>query len=63
MSDTFSRSLLEPDRLYYCIPTGQWFSTPDGVGCFFYDSREQGLEQTGADEQHIRFINQPLADY
>lgn len=63
MAGTFSRSLLDIDRLYYCIPTEQWFSTPDRVGVYVYDSREHALDETGFDERAIAFINQPLADY
>lgn len=63
MTETFPRSRLDIDRLYYCIPTRQWFSTPDGVGCYFYDSREHGLEDGGFDERAIGFINQPLSDW
>lgn len=63
MGETFSRSQLDVDRLYYCIPTKQWFFTPDGVGCIFYGSRAEALEDTGFDERAIGFINQPLSGY
>lgn len=63
MAETFSRSLLEVDRLYYSIPDEQWFSTPDGVGVHFYGSRAEALEETGFDEKLTRFINQPLSDH
>lgn len=63
MAETFPRSQLDVDRLYFCIPTMQWFSTPDGVGVRYYESREHGLEDSGADERYIGFINQPLADW
>lgn len=63
MAETFPRSRLDVDRLYYCIPTEQWLSTPDGVGVYFYDSRVHGLDETGFDERAISFITVPLSDW
>lgn len=63
MAETFPRSRLQVDRLYYCIPTQQWFSTPDGIGVYCYDSREHGLDETGFGEESVSFITVPLADW
>lgn len=63
MAETFPRSRLKVDRLYYCIPTEQWFSTPDGIGVYCYESRAEGLEETGFGEEAVSFITAPLSDW
>lgn len=57
-----SRDSLEVERLYYCEPTGQYFFTPDGIGCIWYDTLEEALADTGAFGQTIIQINQELED-
>ena len=44
----FSREHLKVDRLYYEQPTGMYFYTPDGVGCIWFDTREEALEEVHA---------------
>jgi hypothetical protein len=46
MAHKFSRANLKVERLYHEIPTGMYFYTPDGVGCIWFDSREEALEET-----------------
>lgn len=46
--DAILRSELKVYRLYHLTLTDEWFYTPDGVGCIFYDSRTEALEETAA---------------
>ena len=59
----FSRSHLEVERLYYCQPTGQYFFTPDGIGCIWYETREEALADTDAFGQPIITLCQELSDF
>ncbi len=46
----FKRSDLVVERPYYEQKSGQYFWTPDGIGCFWYESRrdmEADLDFTG----------------
>lgn len=43
-----ARPGLETDTIYV-NPDGSAFWTPDGVGCYFYDTEEQAFDEAGAD--------------
>ena len=59
----FSRSHLEVERLYLEQPTGMYFFTPDGIGCIWFDSKEEAMEQTEAFGQPIIVLCQELSDF
>jgi hypothetical protein len=59
----FSREHLQVERLYYEQPTGQYFFTPDGIGCIWFETREQAMEETGAFGQPIITLGQELSDF
>lgn len=59
----FSREHLKVDRLYYEQPTGMYFYTPDGVGCIWFDTREEALEEVGDFGQPIITLVQELSDF
>ena len=59
----FSREHLKVDRLYYEQPTGMYFYTPDGVGCIWFDTREEALEEVGDFGQPIITLCQELSDF
>lgn len=59
----FSRSHLEVERLYYEQPTGMYFFTPDGIGCIWYETREEALADTDAFGQPIITLCQELSDF
>jgi hypothetical protein len=61
--DKFPRESLQVERLYYEQPTGQYFYTPDGVGCIWFDTLEEALEETGAFGQNIITLLQELSDF
>jgi hypothetical protein len=50
-----TRDELDIDRLYYVLDVKQYVITPDGVGCFWYESLDQALRATGWDDE-IRMI-------
>lgn len=59
----FSRKNLKVERLYHEIPTGMYFFTPDGIGCIWYETREEALADTDNGwGQGIIGINQELED-
>ena len=62
MAHKFSRKNLKVERLYRELPTGMYFYTPDGIGCIWFDTKEEAMEETGAFGQNIIAINQELAD-
>lgn len=62
MAHKISRNNLEVERLYYCQPTGQYFFTPDGIGCIWYDTREEALADTDAFGLPVISINQEVED-
>ncbi|QFG12167.1 Hypothetical Protein OBI_RACECAR_39 [Arthrobacter phage Racecar] len=41
------RSEIEALVIYEETSTGQYFFSPDGVGCFWYDTLEEAQEQHG----------------
>ena len=59
----FSRKHLKVDRLYYEQPTGMYFYTPDGVGCLWFDTKEEALEEVGDFGQPIITLVQELSDF
>lgn len=59
----FSRSNLKVERLYYEQPTGMYFFTPDGIGCIWYETREEAMTDTEAFGQPIITICQELSDF
>lgn len=59
----FPRDYLRVLRLYHEQPTGMYFYTPDGIGCIWYDTLEEALEDTGAFEQPIITLVQELSDF
>jgi hypothetical protein len=63
MAHKMSRDNLEVERLYYCQPTQQYFFTPDGIGCIWYDSRADAMFDTNeAFGQPIISINMEVED-
>lgn len=58
----YPRDLLKVERLYHEIPTGMYFFTPDGVGCIWYDTLEEAMEDTEAFGEPIIGLNQELED-
>lgn len=63
LTDKYPRKFLKPERLYYEQPTGMYFYTPDGVGCIWFDSREQAMEEVGDFGQPIITLVQELSDF
>lgn len=59
----FPRGSLEVERLYYEQPTGMYFFTPDGIGCIWYETKEEAMADTGAFDQPIITIGQELSDF
>jgi hypothetical protein len=43
----YPRKFLQPDRLYREAPTGRYFTTPDGTGCHWFDTRAEAMDQVG----------------
>ena len=41
------RDSLTINTIYLETSSGQYFVTPDGVGCFWYDSYEEAVDQHG----------------
>jgi hypothetical protein len=41
------RETLKVDRIYKERSSGQYFVTPDGIGCYWYDTLEEAREQHG----------------
>jgi hypothetical protein len=62
MAHKMPRSHLHVERLYYCQPTEQYFFTPDGIGCIWYDTREDAMADTEAFGQPIISINLEVED-
>jgi hypothetical protein len=58
----FSRRNLKVERLYHELPTGMYFFTPDGIGCIWFETREEAMEETDAFGENIIAINQELED-
>lgn len=42
-----TRDELIPDRIYYDERSDQYLVTPDGVGIYFYDTRQEAEYQHG----------------
>lgn len=59
----FPRASLKVERLYQEHPTGMYFFTPDGIGCIWFDTLEEALEETGAFGQPIIILSQELSDF
>lgn len=59
----FSRGHLEVERLYHEQPTGMYFFTPDGIGCVWYETREEAMADTDAFGKPIITICQELSDF
>lgn len=55
------RSSLIVDTIYRETSSGTYFVTPDGVGCFWYDTYEEALDQHG-DTGDVEDI-ESLADF
>jgi hypothetical protein len=47
MSDRYPRRLLHVDRLYHEQPTGLFFTTPDGIGCHWFDTYAEAMAEVG----------------
>lgn len=63
MAHKYPRSALRVERLYHEIPTGMYFFTPDGIGCIWYETKEEALEDTfNGWDQPIIGLNQELED-
>jgi hypothetical protein len=62
MSATYPRGHLQVNRLYWEVPTDTYFHTPDGIGCIWYESFAEAMEQTGAFDTGIIALHQRLAD-
>lgn len=60
--DRYPRSALEVDRLYHEVPTDMYFHTPDGIGCIWYETFAEAMEQTGAFDNGVIAIHRRLAD-
>lgn len=58
----YPRKYLRPGRLYHEQPTGMYFYTPDGVGCIWYDTLEDALEDFDPSSGVI-VIHQELSDF
>lgn len=58
----YPRDRLIPMRLYKEAPTGSYFYTPDGIGCVWFDSLTEALEQTAAFCAPIIVIMNKLED-
>jgi hypothetical protein len=58
----FPRKHLKVERLYHEQPTGMYFFTPDGIGCIWYETREEAMEDTEAFGEPIITIVQELDD-
>jgi hypothetical protein len=41
------RESLKVERIYKETKSGQYFVTPDGIGCFWYETLEEAQEQHG----------------
>ena len=63
MATEYPRESLQVERLYYESPTGNYFYTPDGIGCIWYESREEALADTDAFGQPIITLTQKLSDF
>lgn len=59
----YPRSALKVQRLYKEGPTGQYFYTPDGIGCIWYDGLTEAMEDTDAFGQPIITLWQKLSDF
>jgi len=44
------RDNLLTDKLYFDSSRQMYFVTPDGIGCFWYDTEEEAREQHGFEE-------------
>lgn len=42
-----SRDSLLVDKLYFDSSRQQYFVTPDGIGCFWYDTEEEARDEHG----------------
>ena len=60
MAETL-RSSLKVDRIYCEDSSGQFFVTPDGIGCFWYDTLEEAKEQHG--DTGAVIVIQKLSDF
>jgi hypothetical protein len=58
----YPRSHLQVDRLYHESPTGRFFHTPDGMGCIWYDTYKEAMDQTGAFGRPVITIMSALED-
>jgi hypothetical protein len=63
MGMKYPRKYLKVDRLYHEIPTDLYFYTPDGIGCVWFKTREEAIEETGNGfGEGIIAINQELEE-
>lgn len=58
----FSRRNLKVERLYHERPTGMYFFTPDGIGCIWYETKEEAMADTDAFGEPIITLHQELDD-
>ena len=58
----YPRKFLKVNRLYHEGPTGLYFYTPDGIGCIWFDTKEEAMKETGAFGLGIIGLNQELED-
>jgi hypothetical protein len=56
------RAQLEIETLYYNRENGQYFWTPDGIGCYWYATLSEALDDTGGFGGRVHIIDK-LADY
>lgn len=54
------RSELKTHRLYHLSLTDEWFYTPDGIGCIFFASRAEAMEETEAFGSPVIIIDRHL---
>lgn len=58
MSERYPRSALQVNRLYYCTVSEDYFTTPDGIGLHWYESKAQALREVGNFGKPIITIHQ-----
>jgi non-homologous end joining protein Ku len=56
----FKRDDMETDRIYYVWNSNKYVITPDGVGCFWYDTIDEALDAT--DKVGKIFVIEELED-
>lgn len=62
MARRYPRRFLHVDRLYKEGPTGLYLYTPDGVGCIWFDTYEEAMEQVGDFGRPVIVLMQKLED-